>query len=445
VSKLRIAHLGITLVCTVFFSTLALAADKKSPTKLSDLPLQDQRDISAALARELPGLQNFTLTASDGVNDDNFGGSVAIDGNTVVVGAPFTSGGGEAYVFVKPGSSWKNMTQTAVLTASDGAEGNDFGTAVAISGNTVVVGARTATVNGNQVQGEAYVFVKPSKGWKNITETAILLASDGGPDCAFGSGVGVSGSTVVVGAYGGGDNGGPGSAYIFVKPKEGWVNTTETAELTSSDGADNDEFGFSVSISGGTAIVSAINQGSSIGSAYVFVEHPTGWVNMTETAKLTASDGIKGGYFGWSVAINGSTAVVGAPYDGRGAAYVFVEPANGWSDMTETAKLTAPAGTEIGMSVAISAEAVVAGAPFTNPVHQGAAYIFLKPDGGWKTTTKANLALAIPFTNGFDNFGTGVGLSGKTGVVGAASAPSSPPCNPKCKAGPGEAFVFVEQ
>jgi hypothetical protein len=331
-----------------------------------------------------------------------------------------------------------------VLTASDGAGGNDFGSAVAISGSTVVVGAPTATVNGNLAQGEAYVFVKPSNGWKNMTETATLLASDGTPGCAFGAGVGISGSTVVVGAYGGGNNGGVGSAYVFVQPAGGWVNTTETAELTASDGMDNDDFGASISISGSTAIVGAPNQSSAIGSAYVFVEPPSGWVNMAETAELTASDRAISN-FGWSVSLNGSTAVVGAPYDGRGAAYVFVEPANGWSSMTETAKLTASGGSEIGMSVALSEEAVITGAPFANPAHQGSAYVFLKPTGGWKNTTKPNLALAIPFTYGFDNFGTGVGISGKTGVVGAASAPTSPPCNPKCKAGPGEAFVFVEQ
>ena len=441
----RLVRFGNIFVCCVFMCTLALAADKKSPTKLEDLPLEDQHDISAALARELPGLQNFILTASDSANDDYFGASVAIDGNTVVVGAskPFNHLTGEAYVFVKPGASWKNMTQTAVLTASDGAGGNDFGSAVAISGSTVVVGAPQAYVNGNQAQGKAYVFVKPSTGWKNMTETAILLASDGGLGSNFGIGVGISGDAVVVGAYSPTYN--PGSAYLFVQPAGGWVNTTETAELTASDGMDNDEFGYSVSVSGSTAIVGAPNRGDGIGSAYIFVEPPSGWTNMTETAELTASDQMESNFFGLSVSVNGNTAVVGAPYNGRGAVYVFVEPTNGWSSMTETAKLTAPAGNEFGLSVALSTEAVIAGAPFTNPVHQGSAYVFLKPNGGWRSTSKPNATLAIPFTYGFDNFGTGVGISGKIAVVGAAFAPTSPPCNARCKAGPGEAFVFVEK
>jgi hypothetical protein len=446
VSKPRITHLGITLVCAVFLSTLALAADNKSPTKLSDLPPEDQRDISAALARELPGLQNFTLTASEGANDDYFGASVAIDGNTVVVGAskPFNHLTGEAYVFVKTGGSWKNMTQTAVLTASDGAGGNDFGSAVAISGSTVVVGAPQASVNGNQAQGKAYVFVKPSTGWKNMTETAILLASDGGTASNFGIGVGISGDTVVVGAYSPTYN--PGSAYVFVQPSGGWVNTTETAELTASGRMDNDEFGYSVSISGSTAIVGAPNQGDGIGSAYVFVEPPSGWANMTETAELTASDRMESDFFGLSVSVNGNTAVVGAPnHQVHGAAYVFVEPSNGWSSMTETAELATAVGNEFGTSVALVEKAIVVGAPYTSPVHQGAAFVFLKPTGGWKNTTKPSLAVAISFTYGWDQFGTSVAISGTTGIVGAPFAPTSPPCNAACKAGPGEAFVFVEQ
>ncbi|HTA26134.1 MAG TPA: hypothetical protein VK763_21560 [Terriglobales bacterium] len=442
-SKLRMAHLGITLVCTVFFSTLALAGDKKSPIKLSDLPLEDQRDISAVLARELPGVQNFMLTASDSENDNNFGYSVAIDGNTVVVGT-IDSSVGEAYVFVKPAGGWKNMTQTAKLTASDGAEGNEFGDWVAIDGNTIAVGARTAAVNGNQAQGEAYVFVKPSKGWKNMTETARLLASDGGAFFDFGTGISVSGNTVVVGAPGPGNNGRPGSAYVFVQPLSGWVNMTQTTELTSSDGMNGDEFGYTVSVSGDTVLVGAGGHDLSVGSAYVFVEPPNGWENTTETAELSASDHAIGS-FGSSVAMNGDTAIIGAPSEGNGAAYLFVEPVNGWSNMTETAKLLAPGGVFFGTSVALSLEAAVVGAPFTNPVHQGSAYVFVKPNGGWQSTSKPNLTLAIQFTNGFDNFGESVAISGKTAIIGANDAPTSQPCKPRCVPGSGEAFVFVEQ
>src|ERR1700691_5848424 len=144
-NKSRI-RLGTIFFCTVLLCTLALAADQKSPTKLSDLPPEAQQAISAALARESAGIQNFTLTASDGLSEDEFGFSVAIDGNTLVVGAidhNFLSG--VAYVFVKPATGWANMTQTAELTASDEQLGDGFGESVSVSGNTIVVGAPGAT------------------------------------------------------------------------------------------------------------------------------------------------------------------------------------------------------------------------------------------------------------------------------------------------------------
>ncbi len=393
-----------------------------------------------------PTIQHFMLTASDGANSDFFGDSVAIDGNTVVVGAPGHLGAmGEAYVFIKPASGWKNMTQTAKLTALDGARGDDFGVSVSISGAIVVVGAGDASVDGNVAQGAAYVFVKPDGGWRDTTETAKLTASDGVSDAQFGSSVSLSGNTLVVGAPAGGvGDPGPGAAYIFVEPNGGWTNMTQTAELMASDGTEEDDFGDSVSISGNVVIVGALNNGDSdTGAAYVFVEPQTGWANMTQTAKLTPSDGTQGDVFGISVSVKGNTAVVGSTGE-SGGAYLYVKPANGWANMTQTAKLTAGAD-GFGTSVSFDGQAVVVGAPETNPNHQGAAYVFVEPSGGWKDTSKPTLTLSISFSAGWDFFGYSVGISGKTAVVGANTAPTSPPCKPFCVPGPGEAFVFVEQ
>ena len=237
-SKPRVAHLGKILVCTVLLCTLALAADQKSPTKLSDLPPEAQQAISVALARKSPRIQNFTLTASDGANDDLFGMFVAIDGNTAVAGASLAEHGlGVAYVFVKPPSGWANMTQTAELTSSDGA--GCFGCSVAISGNTIVIGATAATINGNGAQGAVYVFVEPPTGWTNMTETAKLIASDGEPESYFATGLAISGDTIVAGAPGISGYPMPGKAYVFVEPNGGWVDMTQTAELTPSDGFDS--------------------------------------------------------------------------------------------------------------------------------------------------------------------------------------------------------------
>ena len=139
------------------------------------------------------------LTVPNAVSVD-FGFSVSISGNTVVVGAPNSDGQhGAAYVFVEPATGWANTSSpTAVLTASDGAAGDDFGTAVAISGNTVVVGAENATVGGNSQQGAAYVFVEAASGWTSMTETAKLTSSDGQSGDAFGTSVSISGATVAV-------------------------------------------------------------------------------------------------------------------------------------------------------------------------------------------------------------------------------------------------------
>ena len=162
-------------------------------------------------------------------------------------------------MFTEPGSGWANMTQTAKLTASDGAADDDFGDSVSISGNTVVVGAADATVGANSGQGAAYVFTEPGSGWANMTQTAKLTASDGAAGDDFGFSVSISGNTVVVGAPNAtvGGNAGQGAAYVFTEPGSGWANMTQTAKLTASDGAAGDDFGYSVSISGNTVVVGA--------------------------------------------------------------------------------------------------------------------------------------------------------------------------------------------
>jgi hypothetical protein len=290
VSKSRIVSVGSMFACGVLLCTLALAADQKSPTKLSDLPAEAQQAISGAMRRNSTGIQHHTLSASDGVNNAWFGLSVAIDGDTVVVGAPNGDQDlGAAYVFVKPAGVWAGTTQTAELTASDAQNGDFFGSSVAISGNTIVVGARGATVNGNPYQGATYIFVMPKHGWTNMTQTAKLTASDGAPVANFGLATTIDGNTVVVGAPYGANDDGPGAAYVFVMPSGGWTDMTQGAELTASDGTDKDTFGISVSIEDSVVIVGAEEEGGQRpGVGYVFVEPPTGWTNATETAELTA-------------------------------------------------------------------------------------------------------------------------------------------------------------
>jgi hypothetical protein len=342
--------------------------------------------------------QTAKLTASD--RAVRLGFSIAIAGDTVVAGAPFDSGGahqGSAYVFVKPAAGWANMTQTAKLTASDGWGSDHLGASVAVSGNTVVAGAPNDGDLDNRALGSAYVFVKPAAGWANMTQTAKLTASDPAWDDVLGSSVAVSGNTVVAGAptvYGAN----PGSAYVFVKPAAGWVDMTQTAKLTASDGRGSDELGSSVAASGDTVVAGAfgddVGANADQGSAYVFVKPAAGWVNMTQTAKLTASDGARSDQLGRSVTVSGNTVVAGAFWGNvganlnQGSAYVFVKPAAGWVNMTQTAKLTASDGArsdQLGRSVTVAGDTVVAGTS-RNPVQASgppSAYAFVKPAAGW--------------------------------------------------------------
>ncbi len=220
--------------------------------------------------------------------------------------------------------------ETAKLLASDGAEDDYFGGSVAFSGSAVVVGAWADGDNGLN-SGSAYVFTEPVGGWAGtLNENAKLLASDGAAGDHFGNSVAVSGSTVVAGAWADDDNGNQsGSAYVFTEPVGGWAGTlNENAKLLASDSAAEDYFGNSVAVSGSTVVVGAFGDDDYVpnsGSAYKFAEPVGGWAGtLNQNAKLLASDGAVGGHLGSSVAVSGSLVIVGAPgIDSNGSAYVF--------------------------------------------------------------------------------------------------------------------------
>jgi hypothetical protein len=286
--------------------------------------------------------QAAKLTASDATTDDIFGWSVAISGDTVLIGAygdDTTAGttAGSAYVFMKPPGGWTNMTESAKLTPSDAAQTDEFGYTVALSGDTAVVGAVLDNINGGpggifDGHGSAYVFVRSGTVW---TQQAKLTASDAAGMDNFGVSIAVSGDTVMIGASRADTPGvaNTGGAYVFVKPGGGWVNMTQTAKLLASDIAASDNFGASVSLSGDTAVVGArldnTATGADAGSAYIFTKPASGWVNMTETVKFTASDGAASDQFGYAVAMSGDRVVIGAALEDNaggsnaGSAYIF--------------------------------------------------------------------------------------------------------------------------
>lgn len=263
--------------------------------------------------------QQTKLIPSNGYAGDMFGISVSISGDYVVAGAPYrySYDSGAAYVYTRSGSTWGTERQ---INASDAVMNELFGYSVAISGDTVVVGASHDEDNGDD-SGSAYVFERSGSDWY---EQAKLLPSDGSADDEFGNSVAVRGDSVAVGA--------PkttcGTAYVFEKPTGGWENTTETAKLTRSSGTSDDDLGKSVAISSDVVVAGVWGDdvdGSNSGSACVFVKPIGGWPSsMTHTAILLASDAEAGDRLGYSVAISGSTAISGAHKNGVcGSAYVF--------------------------------------------------------------------------------------------------------------------------
>jgi uncharacterized repeat protein (TIGR01451 family) len=367
-----------------------------------------------------PFIQQAKLTGSDSEAIDEFGTSVAFSGETIVVGSLRGNGvvanTGAAYVFEKPAGGWTgNLVETAKLIASDVTATNaEFGSSVAIDGDTIAVGTHAAFA--------AYVFEKPAGGWAGILTENAKLTAPGGPNRP----VAISGDTVVASS----PFTVPG-AFVFVKPAAGWAGTvTESATLIPSDGGAGDTFGRSIAMRGDVIVAGAPQDepagGIDQGSVYLFVKPAGGWSGtLNESARLVASDTANFDLLGWSVALNDGTIVTGAPGAGvsnNGAVYVFEKPAAGWSGtLTERAKLVgSDGGGNLGTSVAISGNTVAAGA-FIDNVNAGKAYIFTRPPGGWNGTLAQNQIIPAPASSsgsvGGPRFGAAAAASGGTLVI----------------------------
>ena len=343
---------------------------------------------------------------------DEFGYTVSINGDTAVIGAyrhsgPGGSSSGTAYVFVRLGGG--QWLQQAELTASDASILDSFGISVAVEGDTVVVGASADDGSGGGDQGSAYVFVRQGTSW---TQQAKLTASDAAALDNFGSSVSISGNTVLVGAFlddgpGGADQ---GSAYVFVRNGVSW---TQEAKLVADDGAAADRFGSSVSLSGDSAVIGAPGDdtGTSYGhgSAYVFVREGTTWTLQT---KLTASDAAGGDSLGTKVSIDADTVILGAPLDdgpagaNQGSAYVFVRSGTAWSEQGKLTAADAAAGDRLGDSVAVAGDIAVVGSEVGRTV-----YVYARQGTVW--SQQGQLA------NSANGFGGSASLSGETAVLGA--------------------------
>jgi len=361
--------------------------------------------------------QLHKLTADDGgANGDDFGHSIALSGDTVLIGAPYvrlngTHGVGAAYIFTRNGATW---AQQAKLAIDDGAYLDNFGRSVALSGDTALVGAIRVDVDGISDAGAVYVFVRNGATW---VQHAKLTADDGVSQDFFGSSVALHGDTALVGAthvHVGGISD-AGAAYVFTL--DGATATwSQQARLTADDAWYGNYFGASVALHGDTALIGAPHAGSDVaGAAYVFTRDDATW---TQQATLAANDGARFDYLGASVTLSGDTAVVGAPGSMLsdpivGAAYVFTRNDATW---TQQAKLIANDGAlsdQFGSSVALSSDTVLVGATHVSG-EQGAAYIFTRNGATWTQQAKLIANEGAPG----DRFGFSAALSSDTALVG---------------------------
>ena len=367
----------------------------------------------------IPTGEKQKLVASDGATSDYFGYSVSLssDGNTALVGARNKSSGtGAAYVFTRSGSTWN---QQAKLVASDPAADDAFGASVSISsdGSIALIGAYQEDPSNITNAGATYVFTRTGSTW---TQQQKLVASDAAGGDEFGWSVSISsdGSTALVGAHG---NSSKGAAYAFTRSGSTW---TQQQKLTASDGVGGDYFGYSVSISsdGSTALVGARNKSSGTGAAYVFTRSGSTWVQQQ---KLIASDGATGDTFGASVSLSsdGNTALIGAYYadpkgGASGAAYIFTRSGSTWTEQAKIFPADGATSDYFGYSVSLSSDGNTAlvGA-YRKSSYTGATYVFTRTGVSW--TQQQKLTASDAATN--DAFGASVSISsdGSIALIGA--------------------------
>ncbi|WP_437669506.1 FG-GAP repeat protein [Sorangium sp. So ce131] len=363
-------------------------------------------------------VQQAKLRAPDGAASDLFGCAVALSSYTALVGAygddDKGDSAGSARVFARVGSTW---IPGAKLLADDGAAGDNFGYAVALSGDTALVGAY-GDDDGAANAGSAYVFVRTGGTW---TQQQKLRASDAAANDNFGWSVALSGDTALVGAYQDDDGAAnSGSAYVFVRTGGTW---TQQQKLRPSGASASDSFGWSVALSGDTALVGAYGEDGGLvdsGSAYMFVRTGDTW---TQQQKLRASDAAAGDRFGSSVALSGDSALVGAYQDddggtSTGSVYAFARSGEAWIEQPILRASDAAAGDGFGWSVALSGDKALVGAVGDDDrgSNAGSAYVFVRTDGVWTEQAKiVPLDLAAS-----DNFSAPVALSGDTALAGAS-------------------------
>lgn len=360
--------------------------------------------------------ESFHATASDPAEQDHFGYSVAIDGDTAVVGAYQKDGTslidvGAAYVYVRNGGTW---SQQQKLVAGTPIQNAAFGQAVAVSGNTIAVGAPFDD-NGQTSAGAVYVFTRSGSVWTELTKLAGAQTSSGD---RFGWSLALEGDTLVAGAktddVGSVNNG--GALYVFTRTAGVW--SAQGSRLSASDAQEDDQLGVSVALYADTLVAGAEGVAADSGAAYVFTRSGGVW---TQRTRLQAASPAPSNFFGRAVAIDAGTIVVGefGRTSNTGAAHVFVGSGDSWTFQVELTAADVAGGDAFGHAVAVRGDLALVGAydeeSGSSPANRGAVYAFRRSGGVW---TQPDKYLASDASSG-DRLGFGVALSPGAAISGA--------------------------
>jgi hypothetical protein len=356
--------------------------------------------------------QQARLTQNENQVSRAFGSAVAIESDTLVVGAPLDDhqNSGTAIVFQRVNNSW---TQVAVLTPPKGVSARGFGRAVTLAGNIIAVGAPEAATLG-AATGSAFVFARSAQTWQLNTQ---LIAGDGANGDLFGSAIHATADSIVVGAYGASAAAlaDAGAVYSFQNNGSTWV---QAAKLVAPDASASGWFGFSLDMQNNTLLVGATDLNSA-GKAYVFERQASGW---SQPASLSAPDGQILDQFGSAVALLGDVAMVGAFGDnteaGRdaGSAYVFNRSQNQWTQQDKLFRSDSPAFDQFGSAVDVDGAFAIVGAPGEDAesTGEGMAYIFARSQTTWEKAAE----LRPDVEPALRRFGGAVAIDGNTAVVG---------------------------
>ncbi len=358
------------------------------------------------------------LLATDPGVGDAFATAVAIDGDTAIIGAPTDDekgvDAGAAYVFVRD-PVMNTWTQTQKLMSGDASAtaGDNFGKSVSISGDAIAIGAPVD----NTSRGAVFVFQRTAAALP-FTQLQKITAPNAANGDQFGGAVAIAGTSITIGAPfdDNGIGGDAGSAFVYFK--SGATYALQATLTAGALGAPGDEFGSAVAISADTTLIGSYGDdanGSLAGAAYVFVRVGAVWSQQSKflPVDIKASD-----RFGWSVALSGETALIGAPLasTSTGAAYAYVRNAGTWMQQKKFTALDADASDQFGHSVAISGDTAIIGARADEPkgTNSGSAYVFLRNAGVWAQEKK----FVASDETAADEVGASVGVSGTLAIVG---------------------------